>query len=133
LQVYTTQRADFSGGNIFGHELDKPTRTLLSFLINSVGGNYTDLICFIPVVTLNWTAQLQHFKNVATALDQIGFDVLLVITDGHRTNVRFFTELSEGDLKVRIQNPTSIERPLFLLFDPVHLMKNLFNNFQRKR
>jgi len=130
--VYTSQWVDYSGGSFFGNGEDGPTRTLLSFLISAVAGNYSDLVCFVPVVTLDVQKLMKHFLKVAEELELIGFKVLVVITDNHKVNVKLFSELSKGNLKPRIWHPFASHR-LFLLFDPVHLMKNFFNNFQRKR
>ena len=104
---------------------------MLSFLVSSLGGSYSDLVCFVPVVTLNWNILLFHFKKVMSALQTIGLNVLLIIVDGHKTNVRFYVELCEGNLKVSTSHPFNLDRPLFLMFDPVHLFKNFFNNFER--
>ena len=76
---------------------------------------------------------MTHFLEVGQALHNIGFQVLAVLTDGHRTNCRFFKELSGGYPGIPIQNPFDTSLSMFLLFDPVHLMKNLYNNFQRQR
>jgi len=76
---------------------------------------------------------LEHFLQVGKTLTEIGFQILPVLTDGHRTNCRFFKELGGGYLRIPIQSPFQKCRPLFLLFDPVHLMKNFYNNFERKR
>ena len=67
------------------------------------------------------------------SLNLVGFKVILSVTDGHRTNVKFYTELCGSLLRVSIPHPIEAGSRQFLLFDPVHLMKNFYNNFQRKR
>lgn len=124
---------EYSGGCFFGNESGTPTRTLLSFLITSIGGNYEDLVCFFPQVTLHWPVLKKNFEMVLKALQEIGFRVVVVILDGHKTNVRFFVELCSGELKISIQNPVDLNSPLFLMFDPVHLFKNFYNNFERHK
>ena len=131
--MYSTQRVEYIGGSFFGHENDEPTRTLLSFFISSVSGRYEDLICFMPIVSLTAENLQSHFLKVLKKLMEIGFQILSVLTDGHRTNCRFFKELGGGTLTIPIKNPFAEEMPIFLLFNPVHLMKNFFNNFQWKR
>ena len=133
FQVYTAQRIEYSGGLFFGNENSDPTRTLLSFFIASVCGSYEDLICFIPVTTLKSEKLLEHFKTVGQALHDIGFEILPVITDGHRTNTKFFKDLSGGCVTIPIQNPFDDSLPMFLLYDSVHLMKTIFNTLQRRR
>ena len=133
LQVYTSQRAEYKGGHFFGCENGTPTRTLLSFLVTSLCGHYEDLVCFVPTITLNSAALHQHFRKVVTALLDVGFFVVLVLLDGHKTNIKFFTELGEGSLEISIQNPLYTELKMFTMFDPVHLYKNFYHNFERNR
>ena len=133
LQVYTSQRAEYKGGKFFGHEQGVPTRTLLSFLISSLGGQYEDLVCFVPTVTLNAQSLFQHFQAVLKSLMSIGFFVAVILVDGHRINMKFFADLGNGSLEICIQNPLQAHSKLFLMFDPVHLYKNFYHNFERQR
>ena len=91
------------------------------------------MVCFVPTITLNSAALHQHFRKVVTALLDVGFFVVLVLLDGHKTNIKFFTELGEGSLEISIQNPLYTELKMFTMFDPVHLYKNFYHNFERNR
>jgi hypothetical protein len=70
---------------------------------------------------------------VLKALLSIGFFVAVVLLDGHRINMKFFAELGDGNLEICIQNPIQSSSKLFLMFDPVHLFKNFYHNFERNR
>ena len=133
FQVHTAQRVEYSSGSFYGNETGKATRSLLSFLVTSVGGSYEDLVCFFPTVTLNWSLLMRHFDKIITALSTISLRVVVVIVDGHKTNVHFYSELSGGKPKLCIPNPTFLEKPLYIMYDPVHLFKNFYNNFERHR
>ena len=133
FQVYTAQRVEYSGGSFFGNENSEPTRTLLSFFIASLCGSYEDLICFIPVTTLKAEKLLEHFLKVGKTLHDVGFEILPVLTDGHRTNGKFFKDLSGGCVAIPIKSPFDESLPMFLLYDSVHLMKTIFNTFRRCR
>ena len=113
--------------------MEQPTRTLLSFLISSVAGKYDDLVCFVPVVTLDSDLLKQHHKQVVEGLEKIGYKTLITITDNHKTNRKFFSSFANGDLLPQVPHPICSKRPHFLLFDPVHIMKNFYNNFQKKK
>ena len=128
--MYTSQRVEYVGGQFFGNENEAPTKTLLSFFLSSLHGSYEDLVCFVPMTSLTSSSLLQHFNEVLAKLLGIGFDVKLVLTDGHKTNIKFFTELGKGALELCIQNPDS---SFFTMFDPVHIFKNFYHNFQRNR
>ena len=120
------------GGQFFGNENQAPTKTLLSFFLSSLHGNYEDLVCFVPMTTLTAPTLLHHFQAVHSELRAIGFDVKLVLTDGHKTNMKFFTELGKGSLELLVQNLEQ-ESSFFTMFDPVHIFKNFYHNFQRNR
>ena len=129
FQVYTFQRVEYSGGLFYGNELGEPTRTLLSFFASSIGGNYEDMICFFPIRTLTWATLYEKFLKVVEELHKIGLYTCLALADGHKTNVKFYTELCNGHLRASIQHPLEPEVPLYLMFDPVHLFKNFYHNF----
>lgn len=130
-QVHTVQRVENGGGSCLNDEEDRPSGALLSFWISSVCKRYSDLVCFLPVVTSDAKTLKTHFVKVIKELEKVGFKVLVVIADNHKMNVELFTELG-GEMKIRIQHPVA-SHPLFLLFDPVHVMRKMFSNFQKKR
>jgi len=51
-----------------------PTRTLLSFMITSLGGSFEDMICFIPISTLNSSMMKNHFLDALQALNTVVFN-----------------------------------------------------------
>ena len=77
-----------------------------------MAGDYSDMVCFVPVVTLNSATLQEHFHKVCEELENLGFKTLLVITDNHKTNVKFFTTLSGGEMKTKVIELVS--RPLYL-------------------
>ena len=131
LQVFTSQRVEYVGGQFFGNENQAPTKMLLSFFLSSLHGSYEDLVCFVPMTSLTAASLLHHFDVVLTKIQAIGFDVKLVLTDGHKTNIKFFSELGKGALELFIQNRA--DSSFFTMFDPVHIFKNFYHNFQRNR
>ncbi len=133
FQVYTSQRVEYVGGNFFGNENGDPTRTLLSFMVTSLCGSYEDMVCYVPIITLNWSLLLGHFNTVLTALQSVGLNVALVLVDGHKTNIRFFLELGQGSHEIEIQHPVQTDARLFLMFDSVHIFKNFYHNFHSHR
>jgi hypothetical protein len=102
-------------------------------LATSLGGSYEDMICYIPTSTLNWSSMMTHFQKVLEALIKVGFSVVLILCDGHKINVKFFIELGNGSLELSVPNPFNSSMPIFTMFDPVHLFKNFYHNFERKR
>lgn len=61
---------------------------------------------------------------------EAGYRVVRVVTDNHQTNVSLFKSLSGEDALVHaVPHPMREGDPLFLSFDPNHLIKNLRTNF----
>ena len=58
-EVYTAQQIEYNTGSIVQLTEDrKPTKTILTFMVQSVRSRYEDVDCLIPVSQLN-TALLQ--------------------------------------------------------------------------
>ncbi len=135
-EVYVAKRVEFSApeGQITGLTPGHSAAgTVLCFMVNSVRGKYKDVVGFYPVNALNAEKLNEAFLDVMKRLCLIGFRIFVVITDNLSVNRRFFQQfLGGGQLKTCVQNPVNGE-PLFLVFDPTHNFKNIYNNFQRKK
>ena len=59
--------------------------------------------------------------------------MVAVSIDNAATNRKFFTDcLCAGTLKTNIVDSVT-GQPIFLIFDPVHDLKNIYNNFQSRK
>ena len=82
-EVYTAQRLEYSNGSFIGVTEDgTPTKTVLAFMIQSLMGNYKDVVCLIPVNKLDTHLLRSWFDHVMNALDDFCF-VVAVSTDNH--------------------------------------------------
>ncbi len=133
-EVYVKQLVEYTNGEITGLTPgNAPARTVLSFMVSSVCSSYRDIVAFYPISGLMAEKLHKCFMEVLARLCEIGFHVLTVITDNLATNRRFFTQfLCGGPLKCEIANPVT-GMALFLILDPVHNFKNLYNNWERKK
>ncbi|KAH7933928.1 hypothetical protein HPB49_019322 [Dermacentor silvarum] len=62
-------------------------------------------------------------------VETCGFRITRLVTDNHKVNVHAFKLLGYGCLTYRIEHPCDPERPLFLSFDPCHVLKNVRSQF----
>jgi hypothetical protein len=131
-EVYCQKQVEFAGGKLFGMENDDISKTLLCFMLKSVGGNYRDMVVMQPIAKVDASVIETHFLAVLEAVTEIGFEVVCVSTDGHSANRKFYEQLSRGKIKPFILHPSAPEKKIFLLFDPVHLFKNFYTNFLNK-
>jgi hypothetical protein len=133
-EVYSAKRIEFSGGKFYGLENAEATKTLLCFMVSSVAGSYRDMVAMMPIVKIDASVILSNFEKVVEALQEIGFQVTSVLTDGHSANRRFYSEkLCGGNLASSAPNPHFPGEKIFLLFDPTHLFKNYYSNFFNKK
>ena len=85
-EVYTAQRVEYSNGSFIGVTEDgTPTKTVLAFMIQSLMGNYKNVVCLIPVNKLDTHLLRSWFDHVTNALDDFCF-VVAVSTDNHVCN-----------------------------------------------
>jgi len=74
----------------------------------------------------------QCYIEVAKQLKSVSLTVVALSVDNASTNRKFFTDyLSEGTLKTQVIDKTTGQL-LFLIIDPVHTLKNVYNNFQSR-
>ena len=129
-EIYSAQRVEYSNGRFFGQKNGEPTKTMLGLMIKSVAGKYSDMIALVPQTKLNSEVLKSEFDKVFEATTVVGFHMVATLADNHRINRKFFQhELGSGSLSVSIPHPTLKDEKHFLIFDPVHIFKNFFNNF----
>ncbi|KAG1670642.1 hypothetical protein GQR58_016742 [Nymphon striatum] len=135
-EIYSAKRTEYSAakGQIFGVTDDgEVAQTLLGFMISSIAGPYRDMVSLFPMKKINVKKLKTCCFEVLKLLDKIGLNVVAISVDNHPVNRSFFVkELCGGFLKPSIKNPINGNQ-LFLLLDPVHTLKNLYNNFQSKK
>ena len=96
-EVYTKQTLELAGGGLYGDSEKGITNTLFCAYISSVAGNYQDLVTMSPVPHLKSDDIKDIFFKVLKNLTELGFVVVTVTTDGHRTNQSFHSSLgTEG-------------------------------------
>ena len=133
-EIYVAKRVEYSGGEVQGLTTEGAVAsTLLCFMVKSLTGKYKDIVALYPVLTLTAVKLYDCYKDVMSLLKGVSFNVIALSVDNASTNRNFFTDcLCDGALKTHITD-SETNRPLFLLFDPVHDIKNVYNNFQSRK
>ena len=135
-EIYISKRVEYCGGKIIGlQSANVVANTVLCFMIKSVGGGkYMDVVKLIPMCNLNADKLYTNFLQVARLLRDVGFIVIAISTDNLSANRAFFKLLGNGELTTQVLNPIDpTGYPIFLLFDPTHNIKNIYNNFLCKK
>lgn len=133
-EIYVSKRVECTSGKIIGLTPDGSTAsTLVCFMIKSLCSKYKDIVGMYPVSCLTAALQFAYFEDVLKLVVDCGFNVVAVSVDNAAVNRKFYTQfLCKGELKVFVKNPHT-GQPLFLIFDPVHNLKNIYNNFQSRK
>jgi len=73
------------------------------------------------------------YNEVMSLLRRIAMTIVPILVDNAATNRKFFIDcLCGGNLSRSILDPVT-GQPMFLIFDPVHTIKNVYNNFQGQK
>ena len=139
-EVHSDSKVQYKNGNFYGLENGVVTKSLLCTMLKSVAGKYRDIISMSPISNISSEKVRTVWMNVAENLTKLGFDVAVSMNDGHPSNVRFFSLLLGKTIPRALQdsshcglflpNPYQSEKKIFLAFDPTHLFKNFYGNFQ---
>ena len=133
-EIYVAKRVEYSGGDVQGLTADGTVAsTLLCFMIKSLSSKYKDLVAMFPMCKL--TAEKEHkcFKEVMATLHSISVRVVAVSVDNAAVNRKFYGDyLCNGSLSTHIIDSVT-GQPIYLLFDPVHNLKNIYNNFLARK
>ena len=66
-------------------------------------------------------------------LRRTAMNIVAILVDNAATTWKFFTKcLCSGNLYSSILHPVT-GQPVFLIFNPVHTMKNVYNNFHSRK
>jgi len=133
-EIYVAKRVEYSGGAVQGLTTDgSVASTLLCFMIKSLTTKYKDLVAIYPMSKL--TADKQHacYQEVAALLRTVDVNVVAISVDNATANRKFFVDcLCGGNLTTHFIDPVT-NLPVFLIFDPVHDIKNVYNNFLSRK
>lgn len=137
-EIYVKPKFNYTENDVVGmaknvSELEAAT-TLQAFMIKSLLSHNKDIAAMIPVKKLNSEFLLQTTLKVLNLLLTTGYVVISIISDNNKVNVKLFQELSGGKVILSpIINPVDPSKKIFLLFDTVHLFKNIKNNWLNEK
>lgn len=128
-EIYITARLDYRSGNIVGSAVNKNTdvaKTVLTYMISSPFGNLKEVVKLLSVRNITGPELIDLTKQVINFIQECGLEILCVVTDNHATNRTMFKMLSDN---FEIPNPKDTNKKIFLLYDFVHIFKNIWKNW----
>ena len=137
-EMYLRKAAQYSGGTFVGaDEEGNLYKGILNFMIVGLKQSVPLVIRSCPEISIHGDWVADEISKCLKDLLEIGFNVRVVVTDNHSTNVNAFkivrrTYNASSD-SLYIQYP-GMKTKTYLFFDTVHLLKNIRNNlFNNKK
>ena len=131
-EIHLKPYFDFKGGNIVGSAFDRTeaATSAYAFMLNSILSKYRDVVHLIPVKSIKAETLHNLLKKVIIGLEHIGFNVICVVSDNNRINGKAMSFFSNPpNLTIEYPHPADCNKPLFFLFDSVHILKCIRNNW----
>lgn len=98
-------------------------------MISSVLSKHKDVAAMLPVKNMDASFLHGSTMKVLERVERAGFKVVAIISDNNRVNRNVFEKMCGGQLSPCITHPFDSARKLFFLFDSVHLLKCIRNNW----
>ena len=103
------------------------------FMITSLLSNNKDVVALVPATKITAEQLCTLTKSILQRLASSGYRVISIITDGNRINRKMFKLLAGcfdvSNLPSSIPNPCKPDEQIFFLFDSVHILKCIRNNW----
>jgi len=133
-EIYVAKRVEYSGGEVQGLTADgSVASTLLCFMVKSLTSKYKDLVAIYPMCKLTAAQLYDCYQEVTVLLRSASLNVVAISVDNATANRKFFIDfLCGGTLRTHVIDPIT-SQPIFLIFDPVHDIKNVYNNFLARK
>lgn len=132
-EIHIEPFMDYKGGNIAGTAVNNNNSlasSAFTFMITSVCSSFKEVVHIAPVSKINSELLYNFIKTIIENLEEIGYVVFCTISDNNAINGKAMGHFSTTDqLSIVYPHPVDNERPLFYLFDTVHLIKCIFNNW----
>jgi len=132
-EVQIRPTVSFSGGMLSGMAINKPdcrATSMLCVMMKSLYKGPSLMISVTPVHRLTADYQFHCVKEAAAAVERAGGRVIGSITDNHKVNQHYCKLFDRsGNCNATVNHPLDRKRPWFLLYDTVHLLKCIRNNW----
>lgn len=131
-EIHIKPYLDYKAGNIVGTAYNNASlaHSAFVFMIASVMSGFKEVVHISPISKIDHLVVFSLIKTVITKLEEIGYKVFCVVSDNNAVNSRAMSNFAENkSLSIVYPHPVDKTRPLFYLFDSVHLLKCIRNNW----
>ena len=124
-EIHMKKYFDYKGGTIVGagYNTDEAASSAFVFMLNSLKSSFKDVVHILPVKTITAEALYQFIHKIVVGLENIGFMVICIVTDNNAINSKAMSSfVNPPKVSFVYPHPSNTDRPLFFLFDSVHIL-----------
>lgn len=137
-EIYVKPKLSYVGNKIEGFsknsEIKSTATTVQVYMITSICSKNKDVVGLYPVKNLNAEYLYKVTNNILRIIHMAGYETVSIISDNNQVNRKLFQKFSPTNgLQPYIISPFDANKKLFLLFDTVHLIKNIRNNWLNEK
>ena len=130
-EIHQKPYIDYKGGNIVGlsDNNNQAATSAFAFMLSSVFSQYKDVVHVMPIKCLKAENLFDRVKRIIIGLEEIGFQVLSIITDNNAINKKTYIFLLQSPTAFYcISTSTYKLSTCLFLFNSVHILKFIRNN-----
>jgi hypothetical protein len=134
-EIYVKPEVTYKNGKLEGMsatDVTQPATTILAVMYTSVLSKNKDVVGLFPVQNLTADYLSELIQKIIKDMTFMRFEILTLISDNNKVNKKTFDILSDGNCRSTIINKYN-NKPIFILFDTVHLFKSIRNNWLNQK
>lgn len=132
-EIHIKSNIVYQNGKLLGcaenHNLKSANR-IQCFMLSSIFSDNRDVVSLVPVQQMTSKYLCDLTRQVISNVTKAGYTIVSIISDNNVVNRKMFMSLSDSDhLVPYIINPVNKIDKIFILFDSVHILKCIRNNW----
>ena len=131
-EIHVKSDFSYTGGRIIGSSItpNTPATTVLAFMVSSLCRKWSTIVHLLPCSKTSASQLFPITKQIITDIENCDLIVRVLCTDNYPLNVNLFKLFSpSGILEPSVPHPSDPTRTLNLMFDFVHIIKTIRNNW----
>ena len=136
-EIHVMQSLQYRGGRITGvaeNSTTEQANSIQAFLIASMAGSLREIVALVPVKQLTAATLKDMIMNVISIVQACGYVVVVLASDNNQINAKAFEDLCSGsEMCAGFRNPDFPDSTVFVLFDTVHILKCVRNNWLNQK
>lgn len=140
-EIYVKPSIQLRANHFIGKALDNTSqcaRTILAVMLKPAMKGKPLIISLIPIYKLSLDFLYEKIMEILKILHQCGISVINLMSDNHPTNQSLFSKMTSTypvtpHVNYKCKDPNDANREIYLLYDPVHLLKNIRNNWYTEK